>query len=77
MIIYVIIYHIRNNKNYDIDISIKYNTIISTVYQLPPWHKKIKRENMLYSIRISKYILNLSRQEEKKKRMYNNYSMYK
>lgn len=33
MIIYVIIYHIRNNKNYNIDISIKYNTIISTVYK--------------------------------------------
>ena len=33
MIIYVIIYHIRSNKNYSIDMSIKYNTIISTVYQ--------------------------------------------
>lgn len=33
MIIYVIIYHIINNKNYNIDISIKYNTIISIVYQ--------------------------------------------
>ena len=33
MIIYVIIYHIRNNKNCNIDMSIKYNTIISTVYQ--------------------------------------------
>ena len=33
MIIYVIIYHIRNNKNYNIAMSIKYNTIISTVYQ--------------------------------------------
>ena len=33
MIIYVIIYHTRNNKNYNIDMSIKYNTIITTVYQ--------------------------------------------
>ena len=33
MIIYAIIYHIRNNKNFNIDMSIKYNTIISTVYQ--------------------------------------------
>ena len=33
MIIYVIIYHIRNNKNFNIDMSIKYNTIISTIYQ--------------------------------------------
>ena len=33
MIIYVIIYHIGNDKNYNIDMSIKYNTIISTVYQ--------------------------------------------
>ena len=33
MIIYVIIYRIRSNKNYSIDMSIKYNTIISTVYQ--------------------------------------------
>ena len=33
MIIYVIIYNIRNNKNYNIDISIKYNTIISIAYQ--------------------------------------------
>lgn len=31
MIIYVIIYHIRNNKNYNIDISIKYNTIITAI----------------------------------------------
>ena len=67
MIIYVIIYHIRNNKNCNIAMSIKYNTIITTVYQLPPWQKKIKRENMLYSIITSKYILNLSRQEEERK----------
>lgn len=31
MIIYVIIYHIRNNKNYNIDMSIKYNTIITEI----------------------------------------------
>ena len=31
MIIYVIIYHIRNNKNYSIDMSIKYNTIITEI----------------------------------------------
>ena len=31
MIIYVIIYHIRNNKNYSIDMSIKYNTIITAI----------------------------------------------
>ena len=33
MIIYVIIYNIRNNKNYNITMSIKYNTIITTVYK--------------------------------------------
>ena len=33
MIIYVIIYHIRNNKNCKIIMSIKYNTIITTIYQ--------------------------------------------
>ena len=48
MIIYVIIYHIRNNKNFDIDMSIKYNTIITTVYQQLyqhlAWQKKRKRE---------------------------------
>ena len=31
MIIYVIIYHIRNDKNYNIDINIKYNTIITAI----------------------------------------------
>ena len=48
MIIYVIIYHIRNNKNYNIDMSIKYNTIISTVYlqlyQLPERQKEKRKE---------------------------------
>ena len=31
MILYVIIYHIRNNKNYNIAMSIKYNTIITAI----------------------------------------------
>lgn len=53
MIIYAIIYHIRNNKNYNIDMSIKYNTIITTI--------------------ISTFS---AAEEEKKKRMYNNYSIY-
>ena len=56
MIIYVIIYNIRNNKNYNITMSIKYNTIISTVYQqlyqLPAQQKK-KGE---YDIAIRLYI---------------------
>ena len=60
MIIYVIIYHIRNNKNYNIDMSIKYNTIISTVYQ----------QN------IYNYINFQRGRKKKKKRMYNNYSIY-
>ena len=51
MIIYVIIYHIRNNKNYSIDMSIKYNTIISTVYQqyinFRRGKKKKKKESMI------------------------------
>ena len=29
MIIYIIIYHIINNKNFNIDIGIKHNTIVS------------------------------------------------
>ena len=53
MIIYVIIYHIRNNKNYNIDMSIKYNTTITAI------------------------ISTLSAAERKKKRMYNNYSIYR
>lgn len=75
MILYVIIYHIINNKNYNIDMCIKYNTIITTIYQRLARQKK-KKEKMLYSIRTSKYILNLPRREEKRKeRMYNNYSI--
>lgn len=61
MIIYVIIYHIRNNKNYSIDISIKYNTIISTVYKQY----------------INNYINFRRGRRRKKKRMYNNYSIYR
>ena len=63
MIIYVIIYHIRNNKNYNIDMSIKYNTIISTVYKQ-------------YINSILTIISTFSAAERKKKRMYNNYSIY-
>lgn len=52
MIIYVIIYHIRNNKNYSIDMSIKYNnnyinsisTIISTFSAAE--RKKKKEKNV-------------------------------
>lgn len=58
MIIYVIIYHIRNNKNYSIDMNIKYNTIISTVYL------------QLYQLSARQ------KEKRKKKRMYNNYSIY-
>lgn len=50
MIIYVIIYHIRNNKNFNIDMSIKHNTIISAA---------------------------CAAEEEKRKGVYNNYSIYK
>ena len=61
MIIYVIIYHIRNDKNYNIDMTIKYNTIISAVYQqyinnyisIFRGKKKRKRE---YDIAIRVYI---------------------
>ena len=44
MIIYVIIYHIRNNKNYNIDMSIKYNTIISIAYQQLYQHQARQKE---------------------------------
>ena len=51
MIIYVIIYRIRNDKNFNIDISIKHNTIIAQLYQHLAWQKKRKeKENILYSI---------------------------
>ena len=43
MIIYVIIYHIRNNKNCNIIMTIKYNTIIST-----SGAAEKKKESMLY-----------------------------
>ena len=58
MIIYVIIYHIRSNKNYSIDMSIKYNTIISTVYQ------------QYINNYINNYISILRGRKEKEKREY-------
>ena len=54
MIIYIIIYHIRNNKNFNIDIGIKYNTIISTVYQHIVRQKEKKKR--MYDIAIRVYI---------------------
>ena len=73
MIIYIIIYHIRSNKNFNIDIGIKHNTIISTIISTiittSPWQKKRKeKDSMIHSIRTSKYILNLSRQKKKKEK---------
>lgn len=56
MIIYVIIYHIRNDKNYSIDMSIKYNTIITAVISTSGAAEEKRKE---------------------KKRMYNNYSIYR
>ena len=58
MITYVIIYNIRNNKNYSIDMSIKYNTIISIaylqLYQLLVRQKKKRKEDINnYSIYIA------------------------
>ena len=54
MIIYVIIYHIRNNKNCNIDIGIKHNTIVSTiiltVYINILRGRRKEKESMLYSI---------------------------
>lgn len=62
MIIYVIIYHIRNNKNYNIDMSIKYNTIISTVYQQLyqfPARQEEKRRKDINNYNIYSYIENI------------------
>ena len=56
MIIYVIIYNIRNNKNYNIDMSIKYNTIISTVYKQLYQHIARQKEKREYDIAIRLYI---------------------
>ena len=50
MIIYIIIYHIRNNKNFNIDIGIKHNTIILTVYINILRGRRKEKESMLYSI---------------------------
>ena len=47
MIIYVIIYHIRNNKNYNIDMSIKYNTIITAIISTFSAAEKEKRVCMI------------------------------
>ena len=54
MIIYVIIYHIINNKNFNIDICIKHNTIISTVYKHIVRQKEKKK--IEYDIAIRVYI---------------------
>lgn len=63
MIIYVIIYHIINNNNYNIIMSIKHNNNYNNIRR----DRKEKEESMIYSIRTSKYILKLLRQEEKRK----------
>ena len=86
MIIYVIIYHIRNNKNYNIDMSIKYNTIISTVYlqlylqlyQLSARQKEKRKEYTIYNKSSNnKEITNqLSGGKQKRKGMLYNYSIY-
>ena len=46
MIIYVIIYHIRNNKNYNIDMSIKYNTIITAIISTSSAAERKKEKNV-------------------------------
>ena len=51
MKIYVIIYHIINNKNYNIDMSIKYNTILRG--------RKEKRKEYM-TITVYSYIENIS-----------------
>ena len=48
MIIYVIIYHIRNDKNYNIDMNIKYNTIITAIISAFCAAEK-KKESVWYS----------------------------
>ena len=52
MIIYVIIYHIRNNKNYSIDISIKYNTIILTIISASCSAEKKKKNDIAIRVYI-------------------------
>ena len=62
MIIYVIIYHIINNKNFNIDMTIKYNTIISAVYQqyinnyISIFRGRKEKEKREYDIAIIVYI---------------------
>ena len=59
MITYVIIYNIRNNKNYNIDMSIKYNTIISIaylqLYQLLARQEEKRKEDINNYSKYSKY----------------------
>ena len=47
MIIYVIIYRIINNKNYNIDMSIKYNTIITAIISTFSAVEKEKRKECI------------------------------
>ena len=54
MIIYVIIYHIINNKNYNIDMSIKYNTIITAI--ISTFSAAEKEKKSVYDIAIIVYI---------------------
>lgn len=53
MIIYVIFYNIRNNKNYNIDMSIKYNTIITAIIST---FSAAERKKSVYDIAIKVYI---------------------
>ena len=52
MIIYVIIYNIRNNKNYNITISIKYNIIISTIISTSGAAEKKKKNDIAIRVYI-------------------------
>ena len=54
MIIYVIIYHIRNNKNFNIDMSIKHNTIITAI--ISTFIAAEKEKKSVYDIAIIVYI---------------------
>ena len=77
MIIYVIIYHIRNNKNFNITMSIKYNTIISTIISTSCTAEKEKRKEcvtIIAYIAIQRIYHNLFGSKEKRKydTIYNN-----
>ena len=65
MIIYVIIYHIRNNKNYNIDMSIKYNTIITAIISTFSTAEKEKRKRMYNNYSIYSYIESISQEKKK------------